>query len=53
MFHLRLWKMLAEVASAHCNARVYMLTFMLDRRKNEAGRADEAGPSGGDDGRPG
>lgn len=51
MFHLRLWKMLSEVASAHCNARVYMLNFLLDRNKGEADReAERHKSSGGDEG---
>jgi hypothetical protein len=33
MFHLNLWKVLSDVASAQCNARVYLVTFLLERRK--------------------
>ncbi len=33
MFHLNLWKVLSDVASAQCNARVYSVTFLLERRK--------------------
>ena len=35
MFHLHLWKVLSQVASAQCNARVYMFTFLLDRSRDE------------------
>ncbi len=43
MFHLNLWKVLSDVASAQCNARVYSVTFLLGRRKGtpEHGEAPE------------
>jgi hypothetical protein len=52
MFHLNLWKVLSDVASAQCNARVYSVTFLLGRRKGtpehgeslEAPVADERQP---------
>lgn len=53
MFHLRLWKMLSEVASAQCNARVYMLSFLLDRHKVEADRTERREQSPADEGRSG
>lgn len=40
MFHRRLWKVLSEVAAAHCNARVYMLNVMLDRNKRTSEQGD-------------
>jgi hypothetical protein len=52
MFHLNLWKVLSDVASAQCNARVYSVTFLLERRKaayehgesQETSAADERHP---------
>jgi len=41
MFHLSLWKVLSDVAAAQCNARVYSVIFLLERRKG----ADKRGES--------
>jgi len=44
MFHPHFWKTLKEVAAAGCNARVFMLTFMVGRNRS-ASEADAAKPT--------
>lgn len=51
MFHLRLWRELSEFASAQCNARVYMLTFMLDKNRRASERGYEKPPSRTEEGK--
>lgn len=51
MFHLRLWRALSEFASAHCNARVYMLTFMLEKNRRTSERGRDKPPSGTEEGK--
>lgn len=47
MFHLHVWKVLAEVAAASCNARLFTVTYLLDRHKRADDRREvEPGPGG-------
>lgn len=52
MFHLNLWKVLSDVASAQCNARVYSVTFLLERRKGAPEHGESQETSCGDERRP-
>lgn len=52
MFHLKLWKVLSDVAAAQCNARVYSVTFLLERRKGEHEYGESRETSGADERQP-
>lgn len=52
MFHLHVWKVLAEVAAAGCNARLFTVTFLLDRHKRTGDRKESEPGPGVDEGLP-